>query len=31
VDCTPCDGGFFVGKNVVIYGETDHALATPST
>jgi len=26
VDCTPCDGGFFVGKDVVIYGATDHAL-----
>jgi thioredoxin reductase (NADPH) len=26
VDCTPCDGGFFVGHEVVIYGSTDHAL-----
>ncbi len=26
VDCTPCDGGFFVGRDVVIYGATEHAL-----
>jgi thioredoxin reductase len=26
VDCTPCDGGFFVGRDVVIYGATDHAV-----
>jgi thioredoxin reductase (NADPH) len=26
VDCTPCDGGFFVGRDVVIFGSTDHAL-----
>jgi thioredoxin reductase len=26
VDCTPCDGGFFVGREVAIYGSTDHAL-----
>ena len=26
VDCTPCDGGFFVGRDVVIYGSTDHAI-----
>jgi thioredoxin reductase (NADPH) len=26
VDCTPCDGGFFVGQDVVIYGSTDHAV-----
>jgi thioredoxin reductase (NADPH) len=25
VDCTPCDGGFFVGKPVVIYGSSDYA------
>jgi thioredoxin reductase (NADPH) len=26
VDCTPCDGGFFVDRDVVIYGSTDYAL-----
>jgi thioredoxin reductase (NADPH) len=26
VDCTPCDGGFFVGQDVVVYGSTDHAV-----
>jgi thioredoxin reductase (NADPH) len=26
VDCTPCDGGFFVGRDVVVYGSTDHAV-----
>jgi thioredoxin reductase (NADPH) len=26
VDCTPCDGGFFVDREVVVYGSTDYAL-----
>jgi thioredoxin reductase (NADPH) len=26
VDCTPCDGGFFVDRDVVVYGSTDFAL-----
>jgi len=26
VDCTPCDGGFFVDRDVVVYGSTDYAL-----
>jgi thioredoxin reductase (NADPH) len=26
VDCTPCDGGFFVDRDVVIYGSNDHAV-----
>jgi thioredoxin reductase (NADPH) len=26
IDCTPCDGGFFVGQPVVVYGSNDHAL-----
>jgi thioredoxin reductase (NADPH) len=25
VDCTPCDGGFFVDRDVVVYGSTDYA------
>jgi thioredoxin reductase (NADPH) len=25
VDCTPCDGGFFVGKPVVVYGTSEYA------
>ena len=27
IDCTPCDGGFFIGKAVVVCGSDDHALA----
>jgi thioredoxin reductase (NADPH) len=27
VDCTPCDGGFFVDRDVVVYGSTDHAVS----
>src|SRR5712691_7833526 len=26
VDCTPCDAGFFVGRDVVVYGSNDYAL-----
>jgi thioredoxin reductase (NADPH) len=26
VDCTPCDAGFFVDRDVVVYGSTDYAL-----
>jgi thioredoxin reductase (NADPH) len=26
VDCTPCDGGFFVDRDVVVYGSNDYAL-----
>jgi thioredoxin reductase (NADPH) len=26
VDCTPCDGGFFVDKPVIVYGSHDYAL-----
>ncbi len=26
IDCTPCDGGFFVGQKVAIYGATEYAL-----
>jgi thioredoxin reductase (NADPH) len=26
VDCTPCDAGFFVDRDVVVYGSTNHAL-----
>jgi thioredoxin reductase (NADPH) len=26
VDCTPCDAGFFVGQDVVVYGSNDYAL-----
>src|SRR5437667_5993553 len=26
VDCTPCDAGFFVNRDVVVYGSNDYAL-----
>jgi len=26
VDCTPCDGGFFVDRDVVVYGSIDYAV-----
>jgi len=26
VDCTPCDAGFFVDRDVVVYGSNDYAL-----
>jgi thioredoxin reductase (NADPH) len=26
IDCTPCDGGFFIGQPVAIYGATSYAL-----
>jgi thioredoxin reductase (NADPH) len=26
VDCTPCDAGFFVDRDVVVYGSSDYAL-----
>jgi thioredoxin reductase (NADPH) len=26
IDCTPCDGGFFVGKPVAVYGSNEYAV-----
>src|SRR5262245_24118774 len=26
IDCTPCDGGFFIGQAVAIYGATSYAV-----
>ena len=26
IDCTPCDGGFFVGKSVAVVGSNDYAI-----
>ena len=27
IDCTPCDGGFFIGQPVAVYGATAYAVA----
>jgi len=27
IDCTPCDGGFFVGESVAVYGSSRYAMA----
>lgn len=27
IDCTPCDGGLFIGRSVVVCGSDDHAVA----
>jgi thioredoxin reductase (NADPH) len=26
IDCTPCDGGFFIGEDVAVYGSNQYAL-----